>query len=46
LIAWATALGNKDVVVLLQQNLDQEKKADSLLTTVARSVNHAAAKAA
>ena len=46
LIASATALGNKDVVALLQQNLDQEKKADSLLTTVAGSVNQAAAKAA
>ena len=46
LIAWATALGKKEVVTLLQQNLDQEKKADSLLTTVAGSVNQAEAKAA
>jgi ferritin-like metal-binding protein YciE len=46
LIAWATALGNSDVVALLEQNLDQEKKADALLTSVAGSVNKAAAKAA
>ena len=45
LIAWATALEKKDVVALLQQNLDQEKKADSLLTSVAGSVNQAAAEA-
>jgi len=32
LIAWAGVLGKKDVVALLQANLDQEKKADALLT--------------
>jgi ferritin-like metal-binding protein YciE len=46
LIAWAKALGKQDVVALLQQNLDQEKTADSLLTSVAGPVNQAAAKAA
>jgi ferritin-like metal-binding protein YciE len=46
LIAWAGALGKKDVVALLQANLDQEKKADALLTQVAGSVNPQAAKAA
>ncbi len=46
LIAWAGALGKKDVVALLQANLDQEKKADALLTQVSGSVNPQAAKAA
>lgn len=31
LIAWAQAGGHKDIVVLLQQTLDEEKKADKLL---------------
>lgn len=39
LIAWATTLGNRDAIALLQANLDQEKKADSLLTQMAGSVN-------
>ena len=46
LIAWADVLGNKDVVALLQANLDQEKKADILLTKMAGTVNPIAAKAA
>jgi ferritin-like metal-binding protein YciE len=46
LIAWATALGHKDAVKLLQTNLDQEKNADALLTKVAGSLNAEAAKAA
>ena len=46
LIAWASVLGKKDVVALLQANLDQEKKADALLTQVAGAVNSEAAKAA
>jgi ferritin-like metal-binding protein YciE len=46
LIAWATALGHKDAVTLLQANLDQEKHADALLTKVAGSLNADAAKAA
>jgi ferritin-like metal-binding protein YciE len=46
LIAWATALGHKDVVSLLQANLDQEKHADALLTKVAGSLNTEAAQAA
>jgi ferritin-like metal-binding protein YciE len=44
LIAWAGVLNKKDVVALLQANLDQEKKADTLLTQIAGSVNPAAAK--
>jgi len=39
LIAWATTLGKTDVTALLQANLDQEKKADALLTQVAGTVN-------
>jgi ferritin-like metal-binding protein YciE len=39
LIAWATTLGKTEAVTLLQANLDQEKKADALLTQVAASVN-------
>jgi ferritin-like metal-binding protein YciE len=43
LIAWATAGGQREVVALLQANLDQEKKADALLTQVAGPINKAAA---
>ena len=39
LIAWAGALGKPDAVALLQANLDEEKKADALLTQVAGPVN-------
>jgi ferritin-like metal-binding protein YciE len=46
LIAWASALGHKDVVALLQSNLDQEKNADALLTKAARTINASAAQAA
>jgi ferritin-like metal-binding protein YciE len=42
LIAWANALGHPDAARLLQKNLDQEKKADALLTGVSESVNAAA----
>jgi ferritin-like metal-binding protein YciE len=35
LIAWAQADGHKDVVGLLQQTLDEEKKADRLLNELA-----------
>jgi ferritin-like metal-binding protein YciE len=44
LIAWAGTLGKKDAVALLQANLDQEKKADALLTQVAGPVNSQAMK--
>jgi len=44
LIAWAGTLGQKDAVKLLQANLDQEKKADALLTQVAGPINSQAAK--
>ncbi len=46
LIAWATATGHGEVVTLLQANLDQEKKADTLLTGLSTPINSAAAKAA
>ena len=44
LIAWAGTLGKKDAVALLQANLDQEKKADALLTQVAGPINSQAVK--
>jgi ferritin-like metal-binding protein YciE len=44
LIAWARQLGRTDCASLLQQNLDEEKAADSKLTTIAeRQVNRRAA---
>lgn len=40
LIAWAQMMGLKDAQKLLQQNLDEEKKTDQLLTQIAeRSLN-------
>ncbi len=46
LIAWAKVAGKKDVVALLQANLDEEKKADTLLNQVAGGINSSAAKLA
>lgn len=44
LIAWAKQLGRDDAVGLLQANLEQEKKADQLLSEIAESaVNQKAA---
>jgi ferritin-like metal-binding protein YciE len=44
LIAWAQAAGQKEVVGLLQETLDEEKKADKLLNDLAmKKVNKAAA---
>lgn len=43
LIAWADQLGQRKAGKLLQQNLDQEKKADALLTKIAESRVNAAA---
>ncbi len=44
LIAWAKAAGHDEVVALLQQTLNEEKKADSLLNELAVSrVNKSAA---
>jgi ferritin-like metal-binding protein YciE len=37
LIEWAKDLGHKDAVDLLQQNLDEEKNADRLLSQIAKS---------
>lgn len=38
LIAWANQLGMKDAAKLLDQNLQEEKKADALLSKLATSV--------
>jgi ferritin-like metal-binding protein YciE len=44
LIAWAKQLGRPDCASVLQQNLDEEKAADSKLTSMAqRGVNAKAA---
>jgi ferritin-like metal-binding protein YciE len=44
LIAWAKQLGRNDAIRLLEANLEQEKKADRLLTEIAESaVNKKAA---
>jgi ferritin-like metal-binding protein YciE len=37
LIAWANELGKADVAALLEQNLEQEKNADKLLSQIAMS---------
>jgi ferritin-like metal-binding protein YciE len=43
LIAWAQAGGHKDVVGLLQQTLDEEKKADKMLNDLAvKQINKSA----
>jgi ferritin-like metal-binding protein YciE len=47
LIAWADAMGHKEVVDLLQQTLDEEKAADEKLTSLAEGgINEQAAQAA
>ena len=44
LVAWAKQLGRNDAIRLLEANLEQEKKADRLLTEIAESaVNKKAA---
>lgn len=46
-IAWAEAMGHRDAVRLLQQNLDEEKAADKKLSALAEGgINQQAAKAA
>jgi ferritin-like metal-binding protein YciE len=45
LIAWAGALGKADVVALLKTTIDQEKKADALLSQLSSPVNKVAAAA-
>jgi ferritin-like metal-binding protein YciE len=43
-IAWAQAGGHKELVGLLQQTLDEEKKADKLLNDLgAKQINKSAA---
>ena len=37
LIEWAKTLGHDDAIALLQQNLDEEKNADKLLTRIAKA---------
>jgi len=47
LVAWAKAGGRSDVAALLQATLDEEKKTDALLNTMAnRKINPMAAKEA
>ena len=46
LIEWAGDLGHRDAVQLLQQNLDQEKNADRLLSKIAKSSSNPRAVAA
>ncbi|MHB1303927.1 MAG: YciE/YciF ferroxidase family protein [Acidiphilium sp.] len=47
LAAWAKEAGRKEVAQLLEETLDEEKKADTLLNTLAaKSVNRAAKHAA
>lgn len=47
LVAWAKAMGHKEVARLLQETLDEEKAADEKLTSVAESgINQNAASAA
>jgi ferritin-like metal-binding protein YciE len=44
LIAWAQAGGHKEVIDLLQQTLDEEKKADKLLNDLGvKHINNSAA---
>ena len=46
LIAWAKQLGNHEAIGLLQQNLEEEKHADRLLTQIAKSSSNPQAVAA
>ena len=46
LIEWAKDLGHEDAVTPLQQNLDEEKNADRLLSQIARSSSNRKAMAA
>jgi ferritin-like metal-binding protein YciE len=46
LIEWARDLGHDEAIKLLQQTLDEEKKADKLLTQIARSSSNSKAVAA
>ena len=46
LIEWASDLGKSDAIKLLQQNLDEEKNADKLLSQIAKSSSNRRAMAA
>jgi ferritin-like metal-binding protein YciE len=46
LIEWAMDLGHQDAIRLLQQNLDEEKNADRLLSQIARALSNPKAVAA
>lgn len=43
LCAWADALGKRDAVRLLKETLEEEKKADKLLTSIAEGIVNEAA---
>jgi ferritin-like metal-binding protein YciE len=40
LVAWATAMDHRDVANLLQENLDEERSADELLSSIAEDTVH------
>jgi ferritin-like metal-binding protein YciE len=42
LVAWAKALGNEQIAQLLHENLEEEKKTDTLLNQMAATVNRSA----
>ncbi len=42
LVAWAKALGNDQIATLLQENLDEEKKTDTLLNQMSATINRSA----
>lgn len=42
LVAWAKALGNDQIAQLLHENLEEEKKTDTLLNQMAATVNRTA----
>ena len=46
LVSWAKTMGKKDIVTLLQETLDEEKKTDAALTKIAESVVNQQAEAA
>ena len=46
LIEWARDLGHDDAISLLQQNLDEERNADQLLSQIAKSSSNSKAVAA
>ena len=45
-VEWAKMLGHDNAIKLLQQNLDEEKNADRLLTRIAKGTSHRTAMSA